>query len=349
VTLAGSLSNLDARIAAAFCKQHGIEHHVVMLDERFLGQLPDLVARTAELTGGVSCLSQAVDLHLYDRIPAGLSRRISGNLGNQVGRGGVESMSAYAPAIEVFAAPVRDSLARRPMVPWYLERMHGGQFGAVLFGQEVHYWSIANYIVGVSRAEQVTPYATYRLMRLACSLFDRDPQLRQPQWQVMRQRDLRHRLKGPRLARSFQRQILAAREAGSARVPLNWGWYASGGWSPRWVSRAAVSALDAVAIKFARKSALARLASRALSAGFGHPSTLVDWREAVRTRLGTLARDLFASRVVRDAGVFDLPQLDRMVGEHFSASADHHATVTRALEIGLALSSRARPAAVAQG
>ena len=332
-TLSGSQKSLDARLAAAFCAAHGLEHHNIVLDAHFLRKLPDLILRTAALSGGVACLSQAVDLYMYESLPTSLNVRISGNFGNQVGRGGVESLSAYAPVPAVFSADVQWRLAQRPLAPWFLDRMGSGSFAVVLFGQEAPYWSIPNYLVGSSRSLQISPYAVTRLMQLASALFSCATDLAAPTWQQMRKRDLRHRLAGPPIQRSFQRQLLARNEKTGQRVPLNWGWYASGGRSPLWTMRATFSAADAATRKFATRSAIARRAERWLAAHLGHPSVLVDWPEVVRMAAG-LTYDVLKSQRVRESGVFSMDKLDDMLSGHFSGTTNNHLTVSRALEIG---------------
>jgi len=344
VTMAGSPESLDARLAAAVCRACDVEHQAVLLDESFLAAAPDLVVRTATLTGGVSCLTQTADMFLYEHLAGSFDTRISGNLGNQVGRGGVESLSAYRPDPTVFSAPLRERLSARPLQPWFIERLAAGDYGAVLFGQEVHFWSIANYIVGSSHARQLTPYADRRLLDLSRASFGRDPQLLAPTWQGLRRRDLRHRLRGTPRARSFQREFLARYGTAAENVPLNWGWRAAGGWSPAWRAYAIASAADAALIKYSSRAGPAVPLAKWLSAKLGHRSALVDWVELLRTTLRTVAQDTFASSVVRQAGIFESATLDRMLHEHFAGNAQHHGTVARCLEIALGLVSRSEPA-----
>lgn len=340
VTMAGSPRSLDVRLARAFCDAYGLEHHIVLLDEGFGRRLPELLIRAADLTGGVSCLSQTADLFLYESVPGSFTTRVSGNLGNQVGRGGVESLSAYDPNPEIFAPPVRDRLRARPMAPWFIPRLAAQNYGETLFGQEAHYWSIANYVVGSSRAGQVTPYADCRLMNLSRAAFALDPELRHPTWKTLRARDLRHRLAGTPRARSFQRQFLSLYDHKARQVPLNWGWRAAGGWSFGWTLAAMASAADAASIKLTTKSGLLRPAAAWFSSRLDHRSALVDWRQVLRMQLRELTLDTFATRGVRQAGVFEVGALDRTLQEHFSLKGDHHSTVARALEIALGISVR---------
>jgi hypothetical protein len=339
VTMAGSPANLDARLAEAVCKASGLEHQTVLLDTSFVKRAPELVMKTASLTGGVSCLSQTADLFLYQQLAGRFSTRISGNLGNQVGRGGVESLSAYRPEPAVFSGAVRERLAGRPLRPWFIERL-ANDYGSVLFGQEVHFWSISNYLVGSASALQLTPYADRRLLYLSRAAFTRDPQLQPPAWETLRARDLRHRLRGTERALSFQRAFLSRHGMVTERVPLNWGWRAAGGWSPKWRARALASATDAVMTKFSSKPGVAQPLARWIGSKLGHRSALVDWPTLVRSRLREVARDAFSSTIVRQSGIFESASLDRMLDEHFRGVANHHATVSRCLEIALGVLCR---------
>jgi hypothetical protein len=339
VTMAGSSANLDARLAEAVCKAYGLEHHTVLLDASFVRRAPDLVMRAAALTGGVSCLSQTADLFLYEQLAGRFGTRISGNLGNQVGRGGVESLSAYRPEMGALSPAVRERLSARPVKPWFLERLAGGDYGAVLFGQEVHFWSIPNYVVGSVGARQLTLYADRRLLNLARAAFARDPQLCPPTWETLRARDLRHRLRGTEKALSFQREFLARSGGVIEHVPLNWGWRAAGGWSPQWRARAMLSAADAAMTKFSTKPGLGPFA-RWFGSKLGHRSSLVDWPSLVKTRLRDVTHDTFGAAIVRQSGIFDMAGVDRMLTEHFHGKVDHHATVSRCLEIALGVLCR---------
>jgi hypothetical protein len=341
VTMSGPDVNLDVRLAKAFCTAHDLEHHTIVLDNEFLRQLPDLVVESAGLTGGVSCLSQTADLYLYKALGPAYAARISGNLGNQVGRGGVESLSAYNPMPEVFSQEVRERLSRRPKIPWFLQRLTDHNYAEVLFGQEVHYWSIPNYLVGSSRALQLTPYCDYRLFQLSTAAFALNSTLRHPTLDTLRSRDLHHRFAGTPKAWSFQRQFLIENDIRGRYVPLNWGWYASGGWSAKWVLNAITSAADAALIKLSRSPSRFGSVAKWITPRLRHPSTLIDWPPTLKGQLRDLTLEAFNSRVVKEAGVFDLTVLESISRDHFSGGSEHHHTMYRCLEISLGLLARA--------
>jgi hypothetical protein len=341
ITMAGSPDSLDARLAGAYCRVQGLPHHTVLLDEHFEKRVPDLLMRSAELTGGVACLMQTADLFLNENLPAALSTRISGNLGNQVGRGGVESLSVYQPIAEVFSSTIRERLAQRPLTPWFIPRLAERDYGETLFGQEVPFWSIPNYVVGSSRALQLTPYADRHLLLLSRAAFARDSELRQPSRKILRKRDVRHRILGTPRTLSFQRQFIAQHDQLGRNVPLNWGWRAGGGSSFRWRWYALGSAADAAMIKLGgRPGPLIALAKWA-SGQLGHRSALVDWPGLLKGRLREMALDTVTARSVREAGVFDYGALGAMMKRHFAGRDDCHLTAIRAFELALGISARA--------
>lgn len=336
VTMAGSNKNLDARLAQSFCAAYGLSHEVILLGDAFARQLRDLAPRAAWLSGGVASLSQTVDLFMYDSLAGEYSTRISGNLGNQVGRGGVESLAADNPAVEMFSPTIRERLLSRPSTPWFIPRLAENGYAQTLFGQEVHFWSIANYVVGSSRALQLTPYADYRLLLLARELFSRDDELANPTRKTLRARDLRHRVWGAPMAFSFQRRFLASQDRLARRIPLNWGWRAAGRPSVIGRAAAAASAADAAMIKLSGGSQMVSPAAKWVSAKLDHRSALVDWRVMLKGPLRELALDSLGSAEVVRLNIFDHDVINSMLADHFEGRADYHSTIVRALEIALA-------------
>ena len=327
VSLASDERSLDARLATAFCAAHGAEHRVLRTGEEFRRGLADRVVETAGLTLGVSALAQSIDRYLYEQLGPGMRRRVSGNLGNQVGRAGVESVSASAHPDSIFSAAVRAALATRPLEPWYLARMCSQGFARTLFSEEVNYSSVQNYVLGSAFAVQQTPYADRDLIRLASELFFQLAECRSPTVRTLRKRDIRHRFAGPPLPTSFQRQFLKRFDNAGRNVAINWGWLARGGWSLPGLLSACPTAASA---GLSKAPWLARRLRRVLpSFGFA------DWPQLVRSELRELTFDTLTSARIRDSGLFDMAALERLLDRHFSGDDPRHATVVRCLEIGL--------------
>jgi hypothetical protein len=346
VSMAGSPFTLDFRLARRFCEAHGLAHQVIEFGDDYARRLPDLVMQSAALTGGVACLSQTIDLYLYSQVEGRSHTRISGHLGNQVGRGGVESISAARLTDRIFSQDLRLVLDKRPVEPWFVSRMARLGFASVLFEQEVHYWSIANYMLGSSCALQLSPYADVTLIEMAKAAISGDPRFHNPTNTSIRNRDIRHRLCGPPLARSFQRAVLMRYDQAGPNIPMNWGWRARGGWSVRWAPAAVRTAADAVACKLGRQRKSLRILTQ-LSRALGRPSTLVPWPELLRSRLRAFTCDTLLSRNAADSGLFEVTALRRALDDHFCYRADHHSTICRALEIAIGLVSAKTRAAAA--
>lgn len=337
VTLAGSPASLDARLANAFCEAYGLSHQVIELGKDFVQQLPGLVQTSARLTHGVSSLSQAIDVYLYKNISAKPLIRISGNLGNQVGRGGVESISTLTPFEPALDLRLREALAKRPVSPWYTSRMAQLGYGEVLFSQEVHFWSIANYVAGSAYALQLSPYADVELIGLTQDWLRTDPQFSNVTAQHLRRRDLKHRAAGAPSSQSFQRKFLIDHDIRGCHVPINWGWLATGGWSPRWIYAAGATAADAAALKLSVRSPKLKAAAERFSAWLGRPSAFVNWPLMLRTALKEVCLDTLLSADFLQCGLVQPLPLQNLLNDHFSGVADHHATTARLFEIALGL------------
>ncbi|HJS89980.1 MAG TPA: hypothetical protein VJ738_08465 [Steroidobacteraceae bacterium] len=338
VSMAGSPCTLDFRLARRFCEAHGLTHQGIEFGADYARRLPDLVMQSAALTGGVACLSQTIDLYLYSQVEGRRHTRISGHLGNQVGRGGVESITAVTLADQIFSEDLRVALGERPLAPWFVDRMAQTGFASILFEQEVHYWSVANCMLGSSCALQLSPYADFTLIEMAKAAISGDPRFQNSTKNSIRSRDIRHRLCGTPLSHSFQRAILVRYDRAGRNIPMNWGWRARGGWSLRWAPAAFRTAVDAVACKLGRQGNSPKIMTQ-LSRALGSPSTLVLWPELIRDRLRDVTYDTLLSRKIADSGLFDVTALRRALDDHFSYRANHHSTISRALEIALGIAT----------
>jgi hypothetical protein len=328
ITMALTPQALDARLAAAFCRAYGVNHHTILTDRKFRDGLADRVLRVANMTLGVSALHQSVDLFLYEQMGADFTRRISGNLGNQVGRGGVEGTSAMAHPEALFSPEMRQILRVRSMEPWYVDRMATNGYATTLFTEEVNYWSIANMVVGSAHAVQLTPYADRRLLTLAAQIFQQTAEFQRPTARAIRWRDIRHRLGGPPPTRSFQRQFLTRYDHRGKDIAVNWGWLARGGWSRRWLARAIPTAISAAMSKFIPAE---RRVWRVLP-----PFGFANWESLVKRNLQDLIRDSLGATAALQSGVFDNSHLKKALDRYFRDQESLHGSVVRAMEVALA-------------
>lgn len=329
VTMTGARLSLDARTARTLCREYGITHRPVVIDERFERELPALVQRANLLSGGLSSLGQAPEVFLYEQLESGYVARLSGNLGNQVGRGGTEGVSVRAADLDILAPALRAELRRDEH--WLLRRLHQQPREALEFilQGEIAFSSVGNYTVGNHFAVQQSPYASRALIETLAHHPAGGSDIASRSKLAMRLRDLRHRFLGEPEHVSFQRALVRRIGGPAARIPVNWGWRPAGFVSLRGLAMG-MATLTGMAAR--AKGLDDMLAWTAL------PS-LHDFRASrrwLREGLREFTRDTFQSKAVRDAGVFDLAKLDRVATEYFGGGRDHYETVTYALDLALA-------------
>jgi len=277
-----------------------------------------------------------VDLYLYEQLGSGFSVRVSGNLGNQVGRGNVEGFGTASVREAILGQDLRAALGRRPKASWLIPRIHSDGFAESIFEQDLPYSSLANYMLGSSFALQLTPYADARVIMLAKKFMLRNPCFRGITEGDLRKRDLLYRLFGPPRGQSFQRAFLKKHDVIGSQIPLNWGWHVNGEWSWRSRMPPLCYIADAFILKLARTNGFAAPLA-GISRYLGHPSAFVHWPDVLRDVLKPIVYDVLLSQKLRESGLFDCRALSGALNDHFRGRVNHHVAICRALEIGLGL------------
>ena len=141
---------LDARQARDLCKALGLPHVVVSLDERYLRDLPAHVVEASRLSGGLASLGQAHEVYFYRQLEGLGSRRLSGILGNQVGRGGVEGVSARSADLSVLAQSLRGAIDEERKAHWLslASQRSGHTLTRSLIQHENLFSLLGNYSIG---------------------------------------------------------------------------------------------------------------------------------------------------------------------------------------------------------
>lgn len=246
-TISGEILSLDARRARELCNAYGINHTVISLDYDFIRQFPECAIEASRLSGGLRSFSEGSEVFFYRTLRGAYDARLSGNLGNQVGRLGTEGAGMRGVPTNIFADDFINAAERVPNRHWFNEITDGdGNLGLIkLIHEESLFVSIANFCIGSSYATQKTPYAdrTVILQKL------REPIMQNTSTNatVVRLRDLRHRFLGDPVCTSFQRQIITRAGGAVARSPINYGWRASGSVSISGLSLGILAFLDLVA------------------------------------------------------------------------------------------------------
>jgi hypothetical protein len=332
-TMTGARRSLDARIAGRLCRAYGVRHDLVTFDDGFVRHLPRYVETASRLSGGLASLGQAPEVFYYERIGPGFAARLSGNLGNQVGRAATEGVSLRGAELAVLAPRLRGA---DPSGHWLLERLDQDERSTLQFilQNETVFTSAGNFSIGNHFAAQQSPYANRALIETLAHRPVTGASAPSGSMVRMRLRDLRHRFLGESAARSFQRTLVKRLGGFAARCPINWGWRPAGGVSPGGLLMGGATLVG----MYARARGLDDGVLRGPLAWSGLPA-LHDFRESrrwLRQDLREFTLDTLGSRMVRDADLFDRRSLDPILDQHFRGRQDHYETVTFALDLALA-------------
>ena len=329
-TMTGRRRSLDARIAARLCDAYGISHHPVTFDDRFAENLPRFVEQASLLSGGLASVDQAPEIFMYEQLGPGFDARVSGNLGNQVGRGGTEGVSIRGANLGVLSPAL--GAAGTPAGHWLLKQLDRDERSVLHFilHSEIPFTLLPNFSVGNHFAVQQSPYASRLLIETLASRPRRasGPSASRTR---MRLRDLKHRFLGEPAAHSFQRTLVTRLNGFAARCPVNWGWRPVGSVSLPGLAMG-VATLVGMA---ARAKGLDAGLLRAPMQWTGLPS-LHDFRDArqwLRHDLREYVNDTLRSPA---SDLFDARSLVHVLDDHYRRGHDHYHTLTFALDVALA-------------
>jgi hypothetical protein len=264
LTMSSIVESIDARRAAELCRGYGMTHNVIRLNEAFIKQFPECAFEASRRSGGLSSFGQASEVFLYRAACNAFAARLSGNLGNQIGRSCTESARMRGVPLEILAhdvigaaQPVRDG-------HWLAEmaRKNRGLGALDLIQLESLFASMGNSCIGGSYVTQQTPYAD----RTVISQKLREPISRRYEIATvmsLRLRDLKSRFLGDPMRASFQRQIIASVGGMVARTPVNWGWQPSGGVSLFGIALGTLGLLDMIVnTRLSRRGVASRITAR---------------------------------------------------------------------------------------
>jgi hypothetical protein len=335
-TTSGTQPSLDAHLAQELCKAYGVRHTLVTLGESFLKALPTYALEASRLSGGISSVEQAHEIYVYEQLGGLGSTRISGYLGNQVGRGGVELVSPRNACTDVLVEPYRQAAVRPAKSHWLTQAAEdtGHPLARFLIQREVPFSSVANFSIGSYHMEQQSPYASRRLIELALLSPRESHEPRIFNVSYARLRDLRHRFLGQSTSRSFQRRLIKTTGGFVAQCPINWGWRAAGGVSLSGLGRGIRALTDALASRPGHRSAVLQCARRALGAHGLHD--VRPWHLWLDSALRDFANDTLRSKLVEQTGLLDRAQVTRTLDDHYSGAKSNYKTILATLDLALA-------------
>ncbi len=332
----GRTISLDARQARDLCKAYGMTHIVVPLDEQFLRNLPTYVMEASQLSGGLASLSQAHEVYFHRQLKGLGSRRLSGNLGNQLGRQGVEGISQRKGKLSVLAHPLRAAGSASWDEHWLSRASlrRGHTLLRLLLQCEYLYSSLGNYSIGHHFMTQQHPYASRQLIENSFRAMLNSGEQEQFSPSHARFRDLRHRIFGESHEKSFQRKVIASVGGVIAKYPINWGWRARGGVSLRGLAWGALAFADVASSHWHIRLNSRRKNLRALNVGGLHE--IKPWREWFDNSLREFVNDCLRSRLVTESDLFDVATVVRLLDEHYHGVKPHYDTLLATLDLALA-------------
>jgi hypothetical protein len=270
LTMSSIVESIDARRAAELCRSYGMTHNVIRLNEAFIQQFPECALEASRRSGGLSSFGQASEVFFYRVACNAFTARLSGNLGNQVGRSCTESARMRGVPQEILACDVISATQPLRGRHWLAEmaRKNRGLGPLELIQLESLFASMGNSCIGGSYVTQQTPYAD----RTVISQKLREPVLRSYEIatvMALRLRDLRYRFLGDPIRTSFQRQIVASVGGMVARTPVNWGWRPAGAVSLAGIALGTLGLLDMIVnTRLARRGVASRITARIGIDGF---------------------------------------------------------------------------------
>lgn len=229
-TMSGERESLDALRAKQLCEHYGFPYTSVTIDSNFINNISEFTTEASRLSGGLESIGLALEVYYYTSLPDGLYGRVSGNLGNQVGRSGNEGTSMRNATLDVLAPDIRIGYTSELKNNWYNNIFPDENIlnSLYLIQNEYLYSAVANYSIGNHFIVQQTPYADYT--QITQKLHEPDYRSNKNNTLLdVKLNDLKHRFFGDSVQYSFQRKIVKDIGGYVSTCPINWGWKAQGG------------------------------------------------------------------------------------------------------------------------
>ena len=259
-TISGANKSLDAQLSEKLCKKYNINHNIVTLDAKYYRNIELYAERASKLSGGIASIDQAHEVYYYEQIGNETPYRISGHLGNQIGRGGTEGVSIRNGDLKIIKSDyllgIQDLDIKGHWIAEVQENYPTHGFISLLQYENMHS-SLGNYCIGNSYCVQNSPYAYKKLIELSIVLHNLNKRRVLDPKRVMIN-DLLHRFIGDNETVSFQRKLIKRCAGYVAECPINWGWKASGGVSATGLIKGLMSLIDITSNKYAYRSKITR-------------------------------------------------------------------------------------------
>jgi hypothetical protein len=336
-TLSGKNLSLDARIAKSLCERYHSQHFIVNLNQDFLRNLPEYTTEASRLSGGLTSLEQAHEVYFYRQLQHVGSRRISGNLGNQVGRGGVEGTSIRNADVSILNTECPEDCLPEMNQHWLetLSCRSNAPLFKLLLQHEVPYTFVSNYSIGQHFAVQQSPYANLQLIEATCRRPVDSIQTNIFRTSHARLKDLRHRFFGEDPAISFQQKVILSQGGYVAECPINWGWRVKGGVSLSGLGMGLLAFCDAYAGRSNPISSIMAKGLYLIKADGMH--IFKQHKIWLINHMSDFVYDSLNSKKVIESGLLNKNKIDKLLTEYYSEKNTKSKDLIAALDIALAL------------
>jgi hypothetical protein len=312
-TISGSSPTLDAMRARQLSKAYGFPHKLVSIDQCVEDSLPEYTMLASRYSGGLNSIEQAIEICFFKLAAPGFTGRLSGNLGNQIGRSGTEGTSVRNAPTTSLGDFMDSYLNAWDERHWFFKANPDTDIISPHFiiTRENLFAQLGNYCIGHEFVTQQTPYADGTVI---------DMKYREPasnreytdSIKGIKRRDLKHRILGQSVNKSFQ--CRAVKKAGGfvADCPINWGWKVAGGYSPGGLYYGSKAFADiALGNRFDHIPGAEKILQFSGVKGFSSFHT----RHILYTaRMREYIRDLFHKTSTLECGLFNRQRLNELSG-----------------------------------
>ena len=335
-TITGKRHTLDARIAKKLCQNYGYKHNLITLGKSFIDELPYLSYESSKLSGGLSSLKQAHEVYFYKKIPNFFKARLSGNLGNQIGRFGTEGVSLRNAEMDIIN---KDILLHCDIdnSHWFKKTNLSNieKYIHFLLQKEIPFSSAANYTIGNNFLVQKSPYANYQLIEIAENMpFD----LSVIQGLSIRNihfNDLKHRFIGESDRSSFQMKYIKNVGGYVAQCPINWGMNANRTITLYGLFYGGLSIMDIMHAKKGNYNKAIKRMGEILGVTGVH--IFYPTADILFNRLKDFVFDTLLSQNIVDSSVFNKNNLRKEIAKFYASKGKNENTLLYALDIAIAM------------
>ena len=335
-TMSGPTLSLDARTAKKLSSVYGISHGITIIENDFYKDLPDYTIEASRLSGGLASIEQASEVYFYNKINGSFNGRLSGNLGNQIGRRGTEKVSLRNADAAILDESINEKAKEGSAGHWYRDaNVTAGRLDyEFLLQNEVPFSSVGNYCIGNYFTVQQSPYANYLLIENSFRMPADKNAGESLSLIQLRLNDLRHRFLGEPELYSFQRKLIKEIGGYVATCPINWGWRAKGGVSLSGLVNGGLAFLDAIAYSKGLNSGLIGKGFKLMHIAGLHE--FKDYTVWLKSYMKEFIHDTLLSDSIKGSGLFNVKILTKILEEHYSDRNDHYKEIVFALDLALA-------------